>query len=348
MVHNDNILNEIAAVTAAIGADEGLIQGAGGNSSIKIGDTLWVKASGAWMRDALAKDIFVPAPLAAMREAAARGDQAELDRLTHSCAAPQGARPSIEACLHAIMPQATVIHAHAVNATVCAALSDGRERFARAMSEAGIAAQSAPYVKPGAALAREVVRLLDEHGSADAILLENHGIIVGADSPAAAAAMLQRVEAALSFPARPVGGDDAEQGRELESEAYEVAPEHNFAACDAFLHSVITFAPLTPDQVVFLGGAPGSMMSGEDCAHAARRTGDMTGLTPVLLYSRQHGAFQRRQLSPGEAAMSRALAAIAARIPEGAQVVGLSREAALELANWDAEKYRRSLEAAGA
>ncbi|MEZ5958558.1 MAG: class II aldolase/adducin family protein [Hyphomonadaceae bacterium] len=341
---SNQALSELAAATAAIGADEDLIQGAGGNTSLKIAGTLWVKASGAWMRDALVSDMFVPTPLAQMREAALYGDQSELDRLARSCVSPNGARPSIEACLHAIMPHPVVVHAHAVNATVCAVLSDGRARFEQAMDEAGIAGQFASYVKPGVALAGEVVRLMSEHGRADAILLQNHGIVIGAASAAAAVELLMRVEAALGFAARPTSANEDRPTGTHESEAYEAAPEHGFAACDAFLHAALTRAPLTPDQVVFLGGAPGSIMPGERCDEAAARARDLTGLTPVLLYSRQHGAFRRRQLTPGEAAMSRALAAIARRIPEGAPVVGLSQAAAHELANWDAEKYRRDLD----
>ena len=37
-----------------------LVQGAGGNVSWKEEDTLWVKASGTWLSDASAEDIFLP------------------------------------------------------------------------------------------------------------------------------------------------------------------------------------------------------------------------------------------------------------------------------------------------
>ena len=42
------------------GANPLLVQGAGGNVSWKEEDTLWVKASGTWLSDASAEDIFLP------------------------------------------------------------------------------------------------------------------------------------------------------------------------------------------------------------------------------------------------------------------------------------------------
>ncbi len=52
-----------AAMSARVGRNILLVQGAGGNSSIKDGDVLWVKASGTWLADAEDKEIFVPVSL---------------------------------------------------------------------------------------------------------------------------------------------------------------------------------------------------------------------------------------------------------------------------------------------
>ena len=63
-------LEELRAVAAELGADPLLVQGAGGNASVKIGDGLWVKASGTWMRDAQLHNVFAQvclAPLLALR-----------------------------------------------------------------------------------------------------------------------------------------------------------------------------------------------------------------------------------------------------------------------------------------
>jgi rhamnose utilization protein RhaD (predicted bifunctional aldolase and dehydrogenase) len=52
-------LNDLRRMSARVGKNILLTQAAGGNSSIKLGDVLWVKASGAWLADAEDKDVFL-------------------------------------------------------------------------------------------------------------------------------------------------------------------------------------------------------------------------------------------------------------------------------------------------
>ena len=59
-MHNEPLLNALCIFCEKIGADKSIIQGAGGNVSIKIDDIIWVKASGTWLADANRKNIFVP------------------------------------------------------------------------------------------------------------------------------------------------------------------------------------------------------------------------------------------------------------------------------------------------
>ena len=42
-----------------LGKDPLLIQGAGGNTSVKLEDGMWIKASGTQLKNALERDIFV-------------------------------------------------------------------------------------------------------------------------------------------------------------------------------------------------------------------------------------------------------------------------------------------------
>ena len=56
-------LQQLKEVSARVGRDMTLVQGAGGNTSVKEGDVLWVKASGAWLSEADKRDIFVPVDL---------------------------------------------------------------------------------------------------------------------------------------------------------------------------------------------------------------------------------------------------------------------------------------------
>ncbi|MGL4542432.1 MAG: class II aldolase/adducin family protein [Polymorphobacter sp.] len=125
-------LDELADVSARIGNDPLLVQGPGGNSSLKIGDELWVKASGVWLAQARQRQIFVGLALAPVR-AAVVAEQAVDFGAARLPASTTTLRPSIETALHALMPHAAVVHAHAVNSMALAILADGRARAAAAL-----------------------------------------------------------------------------------------------------------------------------------------------------------------------------------------------------------------------
>ena len=54
--------------SACLGNNPLLVQGSNGNTSIKIDGRLWIKASGKWLADATAEDIFVSAGIAQARQ----------------------------------------------------------------------------------------------------------------------------------------------------------------------------------------------------------------------------------------------------------------------------------------
>ena len=53
-------LKKLSNLSEDLGKNLNLIQGAGGNTSVKVDGVLWVKASGYWLSDANKKNIFVP------------------------------------------------------------------------------------------------------------------------------------------------------------------------------------------------------------------------------------------------------------------------------------------------
>ena len=52
------LLDNLRTLSARVGADPLLVQAAGGNTSLKDGGTMWIKASGTWLKDAAARDII--------------------------------------------------------------------------------------------------------------------------------------------------------------------------------------------------------------------------------------------------------------------------------------------------
>jgi rhamnose utilization protein RhaD (predicted bifunctional aldolase and dehydrogenase) len=52
-----------------IGLDRTMVQAAGGNTSIKEGDTMWIKSSGKWLIDARSSELMVPVSISQIKDA---------------------------------------------------------------------------------------------------------------------------------------------------------------------------------------------------------------------------------------------------------------------------------------
>ena len=97
-------LAELEALSARIGADPLLTQGAGGNTSLKIDGTLWIKASGTWLAHALERRIMVPVEIEPLLGAVHSVDPAaeriqqlvENQKILHRFPVDEGTRPILD------------------------------------------------------------------------------------------------------------------------------------------------------------------------------------------------------------------------------------------------------------
>src|SRR5262245_2357747 len=187
------ILNDLRRMSARVGRNILLVQGAGGNSSIKHGDVLWVKASGTWLADAEDKEIFVPVSLSGARAALAAGNE----RIPLASGHPEGPlRASIETSLHALMSHRVVLHVHSVNTIAWSVRSDAGEELISRLR--GLAWRRLDYHHPGLPLAQAVSESLAQ-GPADVLILGNHGLVVGAATCEAAGELVTEVERRLAL-----------------------------------------------------------------------------------------------------------------------------------------------------
>ena len=111
-------LDQLVYLSNLIGREPGLVQPGGGNTSIKLGDVLLVKASGTDLRT-IGRDGFARLSLpelAALGSADAMSD-AEMMRFMTRCALPpdgRGPAPSVETPLHSLLPHRVIAHTHDV------------------------------------------------------------------------------------------------------------------------------------------------------------------------------------------------------------------------------------------
>ncbi|RPH74053.1 MAG: class II aldolase, partial [Hyphomicrobiales bacterium] len=196
-------LDSLRRLSARAGSDPLLVQAAGGNTSLKSDGVMWIKASGTWLKDALTRDIFVAVDHAALMQALARNDPAceTCTDFVRTDLNASGLRPSIETTVHALMPQRVVVHVHCVNTIAWAIRSDAADRLSERL--AGFAWAFIPYARPGLPLAGAIAERL--RPGVDVLVLGNHGLVVAADTVAAAEALLDRVVQAVQRPVRDSG-----------------------------------------------------------------------------------------------------------------------------------------------
>jgi len=338
-------LQALAEVSARLGADPLLIQGAGGNTSVKLQDQLWVKASGTWLSEAMREPIFVAVRLGGVRRRVAAGEADPVQPEFVSGSAPPGRRPSIETTLHALMPHAVVLHVHSVAAIALVVRADAREELGRRLD--GLRWAWVPYVRPGLPLTAAVAAALAT-APADVLLMGNHGLVVGGADCAAAEALLREVERRLAAPPRRAAPPDLARLSALaEASGYRLPrfDETHRAATDPLNCDRACAGSLYPDHVVFLGPAATELPPGVQAGlFAARRTADGAPPPPLLLV-RGTGALVRADLESGAEEMARCLALVLERVPQDARLAYLGAADEAELLGWDAEKFRRGMHA---
>lgn len=338
----DAELAALRRLSAELGREPSLIQAAGGNTSLKRDGLMWIKASGTWLAEALDRDIMLPIGLAPLLRARAAGEaRAErAEDFVPEGGNPSGLRPSIETTVHAVMPQRVVIHVHCVETLAYACLADGAARLAPLL--AGLDWAWIPYVRPGLPLAAAIVER--RQPTTDVLVLGNHGLVVAGDTVAEAEALLRQVVDRIRRPVRQAPPPDIDRLERLASGSAYRLPR------DAAAHAVATdpascriaaSGSLYPDHVIFLG--PGAAVLDGGALPPAAAAGAPDG--PLFLLVPGAGLLLHRRAVAGADALARCLADVAARIAGDAEPTYLSAAQERDLTDWDAEKYRQSLNA---
>ena len=310
---------EFRALSARLGSDPLQVQGPGGNTSIKDGDVMWIKASGTELANAETQDIFVAVDRnAAKAEAHGQGDgsckQTVLDPAITL-------RPSIETTFHAALDHKVVAHTHSVATLVHVTGPEGRAQAVQKLADLPFV--MVPYAKPGLPLTREILSRVTP--DTKVVLLQNHGLICCGDTVDDVSNLIHDVETRLAM---AVSGRQTKPPKERAPEGFEWAHE-SWVAQEAWAMAHATAGSYYPDHVVFLGPA----LPVQD-----------DGRWPAVLYDGV-GIALRVEATPSQRAMLRCLSDILARLPSDWSLDPIGLEAEAELLNWDAEKYRQTLAA---
>ena len=220
MTSMDKALADLIRISNITGKDSALIQGGGGNTSVKTPDGryMYIKASGTDLKDMDKHAGWCKlrlAPVLAIikdKSIAKLGVQARetkvVKRLLFACddKVTGDARPSIEAHLHAMLGKC-VIHLHPVAVLSFACAKNGKaelEKLFKKIENRKLKIENSlpplwvPYAHPGFTLAKKIAKLNADYqnrfGRKPAVLfLQKHGLLISADGPNAALQLLRSV-----------------------------------------------------------------------------------------------------------------------------------------------------------
>ena len=321
-------LSALKALSATLGSNPLLVQAAGGNTSLKSKDIMWIKASGTWLNDAATKDIFVPLDLTRLLKALGENDPAceSCTDFVRQDINPLGLRPSIETSVHGLMPQAVVLHVHCVNTIAWAIQENAEVLLAPIMANFNWG--FVPYARPGLELSRAIGKALKP--ITDVLILENHGLVVAAATTVEAGLLLDKVIGVLKRTVIPTKAPDLRKlARIADGTDYRLPADkncHGFAT-DKSVCKIAARHAYYPDHVVFLGPEIPSDFSLDVPAIAIPGAG-------VLVH---------KNAKPAVEPMLRCLSDVFARLAPTTKLNALTSAEIGALLNWDAEKYRQSL-----
>jgi rhamnose utilization protein RhaD (predicted bifunctional aldolase and dehydrogenase) len=160
-----------------LGQSKELVLHGGGNTSVKINNTLYVKGSG-WNLDTIEKPGFSPVNLGVLLEMATRESLSDTQMVAEQRAAMSDQsfpNPSVEAILHAIIPFDYVDHTHADALVTLTNTPNGKALTQELYGENMLMID---YVMPGFELAKhiyEITRNIDWN-SLSGMILMHHGV----------------------------------------------------------------------------------------------------------------------------------------------------------------------------
>ena len=361
-------LDELVELSRLYGSDPGYVIAGGGNTSFKNADTLWVKSSGVSLgeigpegfaaldRKKLAGiwNSFLPACPAAREEAvlaallAARKDGEE-----HK-------RPSVETLLHDLLPFAFVVHTHPslVNGVACS--REGERAVRRLFGDDPL---WLPISDPGFVLAAAVREKLAGRAPPGIVFLQNHGVFVSADSPAAVKALYEKIINAIAakITRRPdFSGEcsayrnSGETGKALEKAAETDGPRFAVFRRNNEIARLVrdraSFEPVssayTPDHIVYSGSDPLFIEDGDDPASAWKAHAEKTGRPAKIAAVRALGVFGIGP-SPSLAELALELFTDTMKVAAYTESFGgpnfMTEEKIAFINNWEAERYRQKL-----
>ena len=305
----------LRALSARLGANPLLVQASNGNTSIKLEEIMWIKASGRLLADAGRDELFVGVELAGAKKSAPRGGETG-PRYDSS----GELRPSIETPMHAAIRHRVVIHVHSINAIPWAIRLDARREIEDRLD--GLRWQWIPYAASGLPLAREIEKAAARAPITDVFLLGSHGLVVCGKDCDSAEKLLGEVDWRLAIPPRKFPKPDLATLKNIAripGWQFPEADSLHALGTDAICRKILQGGVIYPCQAMFLGQALPFVAADVAASNFAEWL-DAQERVPPFVAVEGMGVMVHAKMTSAERATLRGLAEVTLRTPEAARL----------------------------
>ena len=296
--------------------------GPGGNTSIKINDSIYVKSSGTWLKDSLKKKSFIKINLNSIKK--------NIENEKKWIYRKSASYPSIETTMHAVINKKYVVHLHSISVLSYAILKNGKKLLESKLKD--MKWIWIKYKKPGLNLAKEIKRKMFD--DTNIYILQNHGIIIASNTLIKINSLLKKIEAKLkkkiSFNLKKIKKNNflIKNFKKPKDKIIEI-----FAWKKKSFEIIKSNKSLYPDNTVFLNNKIRTYNSINDFLKKKNEKN--------IIVIKNTGVFLKKNISKTEYDMLLCLAELLIVVPENFILSFLNNKEKNELINWKKEKIRQ-------
>ncbi len=297
--------------------------GPGGNTSIKIGQSIYVKSSGTWFKDSLKKNSFIKIDLNSIKKNIKNEKKWKFNNSKNS--------PSIETIMHAIIKKKYVVHLHSISVLSYAVLKEGKKVLENKLKNDKWVWIN--YKKPGLNLALEIKK--KESDNANIYILQNHGIIIASDTLFEINLLLKKIEKKLKRKG-PYNLKKIKKNN-FSIKNYKKPKDNiiNMLACNKSNYEIMKKnKSLYPDHIVFLNK---KILAFDNLVKKDLNKENNNKIIVV----RNIGVFIKNNITKTEYDMLLCLAELLNILPNNSTLSFLNKKEERQLLYWDKEKIRQ-------
>ena len=329
---------EFLKISAEIGEKILFVQGSGGNTSYKINNKLFIKASGFELKDAYKKDIFVEVDYKILLDGINANKK---DPLVNTWDNSNKLRPSIETSLHAIIPYKYVMHLHCINALSWLVQKNFRNKIIKKIKDEEVLI--IPYFTPGLSLTKAIKKNY-KYKTKKILLLSNHGIVVSDNNLESLLKNLEIISSNLTQELNPIKKVNISSLKYLSKGTFYKVAKYSISHQIALSKFATNFALggyIFPDQVVFLNAGFQIADNKKSIEIISNNIKDKN-LLPIIIIPNK-GILVPRTTSEKSEIVIQTLSMIFSRIPIDAELNYLNKKEVQKITNMECEIYRKKL-----